>query len=111
MTTDNMAEMMKEAREIAEASVARQSAIKARFRGIIPDDMEIVKSVPKVVINNMTEEPFPARAVLNWQDVRQIIQIADRLDPLHSADQRLAEFQTDQSFYTEVLKRFQEGRP
>jgi hypothetical protein len=52
-----------------------------------------------------------AKTVLTWQDVRQIVQIADDLDPLHSADQRLAEFQTEQSFYTEVLKRFQEGRP
>ena len=48
---------------------------------------------------------------LTWQDVQRIVQISYELDPLYNSEQRLAEFQTEQSFYEEVLKRFQEGKP
>ena len=52
-----------------------------------------------------------AKTVLTWQDVRQIVQIADDLDPLYNPDALDAEFQSEEALYTEVLKRFQEGKP
>lgn len=52
-----------------------------------------------------------AKKVLTWEDIKTIVQIADDLDPLYDPDQLDAEFQTEETLYTEVLKRFQEGKP
>ena len=52
-----------------------------------------------------------AKKVLTWEDVRQIVMIADDLDPLYNPDALDAEFQSEEALYTEVLKRFQEGKP
>ncbi len=51
-----------------------------------------------------------AKKVLTWQDVRQIVMIAADLDPLYNPDALDAEFQSEEALYTEVLKRFQEGK-
>ena len=48
---------------------------------------------------------------LTWQDIKTIVQIADDLDPLYDPDALDAELQTEEALYTEVLKRFQEGKP
>lgn len=47
---------------------------------------------------------------LTWQDVQRIVQISYDLDPLYNDEHRLAEFHTEEAFYKEVLKRFEEGR-
>ena len=52
-----------------------------------------------------------AKAVLTWQDIKSIVQIADDLDPLYDPDALDAELQTEEALYTEVLKRFREGKP
>ena len=52
-----------------------------------------------------------AKKILTWEDVKTIVQIADDLDPLHNPDALDAEFQSEEALYTEVLKRFQEGKP
>ena len=52
-----------------------------------------------------------AKTVLTWEDIKTIVQIADDLDPLYDPDALDAELQTEEALYTEVLKRFQEGRP
>lgn len=52
-----------------------------------------------------------AKAVLTWQEIKTIVQIADDLDPLYNPDALDAELQTEEALYTEVLKRFQEGKP
>jgi hypothetical protein len=52
-----------------------------------------------------------AKKVLTWEDIKTIVQIADDLDPLYDPDALDAELQTEEALYTEVLKRFQEGRP
>ena len=43
---------------------------------------------------------------LTWQDVRRIVEISYDLDPLYNEEHRLMEFQTEEGFYKEVLKRF-----
>ena len=52
-----------------------------------------------------------AKKVLTWEDIKTIVQIADDLDPIYDPDALDAELQTEEALYTEVLKRFQEGRP
>lgn len=50
---------------------------------------------------------------LTWQDMKQIVKIADDLvpDTPFAAEQIFAEeFQTEEAYYGEILKRFQEGR-
>lgn len=50
--------------------------------------------------------------VLTWQDMKQIVKIADDLipdTPFPTADFE-AEFQTEESYFGEILKRFQEGK-
>ena len=47
---------------------------------------------------------------LKWEDVKRIINIADNLLAKESkTDDLVAEFQTEQSYYEEVLKRFKGG--
>jgi hypothetical protein len=48
---------------------------------------------------------------LTWEDIRTILTIADRLLPDTAWDQAdfEAQFQTDQMFYEEVLRRFLNG--
>lgn len=43
---------------------------------------------------------------LTWQDIKRIVIIADGLLPEHDTEQLLSEFQTEESYYQEVLKRF-----
>lgn len=50
---------------------------------------------------------YPA---ITWQDIKKIVEIADDLDPLYNPDALDAELQTEEAFYKEVLKRFEEGR-
>lgn len=50
------------------------------------------------------------KTTLTWQDVQRIVQISYDLDPLYNDEHRLAEFHTEEAFYKEVLKRFEEGR-
>lgn len=45
---------------------------------------------------------------LTWQDIKSIVNIADDLLPGHDTEQLLSEFQTEESYYQEVLKRFNE---
>ena len=47
---------------------------------------------------------------LTWQDVKRIVTIADDLLPGHDIEQLTSEFQTEESYYQEVLKRFKEGQ-
>ena len=47
---------------------------------------------------------------LTWQDIERIVQISYELDPLHSTDHLLSEFQNEEAFYKEVLKRFNETK-
>lgn len=50
-------------------------------------------------------------AGLTWEDVKAIVTIADDIlpDPRYKHDLD-ASFQTEESYYTEVLKRFKEGK-
>jgi len=53
---------------------------------------------------------------LTWQDIKRIVKIADDLipcTPFASVSEQIFadEFQTEQSYYEEVLKRFKEGKP
>ena len=43
---------------------------------------------------------------LTWQDIKRIVKIADDLLPGHDIEQLLSEFQTEEAYYKEVLKRF-----
>lgn len=52
---------------------------------------------------------------LTWQDIKRIVKIADDLIPctpfVSVSEQIFAdEFQTEESYYQEVLKRFKEGK-
>lgn len=48
------------------------------------------------------------RDALTWKDIQRIVQIADDLNPGygHDIEHLLSEFQSEQSYYEEVLKRF-----
>ena len=48
--------------------------------------------------------------VLTWFDIRDIVKIAIDLNPMHDTGQILSEFQTEESFYQEILKRYKEKR-
>ena len=49
---------------------------------------------------------------LKWQDVKRIVEIADHLCPYTSKEIAVFkdEFQTEEAYYKEVLKRFNEAR-
>ena len=47
---------------------------------------------------------------LTWKDMKAIVDIAQDLDPLRDGDNFLFEFQSEEGFYKEVLKRFKEGK-
>ena len=49
---------------------------------------------------------------LTWEDIREIVRIADRLMPDTAWDVSAfeAQFQTDQMYYEEVLRRFLNGK-
>lgn len=47
---------------------------------------------------------------LTWQDMKAIVDIAHDIEPLRDGDNFLFEFQTEEGFYKEVLKRFKEGQ-
>lgn len=52
---------------------------------------------------------------LTWQDIKQIVKIADDLIPctpfVSVSEQIFAdEFQTEESYYKEILKRFMEAK-
>ncbi len=49
--------------------------------------------------------------VITWEDVKAIVEIAEDLlpDPRYKRDLD-ASFQTEEAYYTEVLKRFKEGK-
>lgn len=47
---------------------------------------------------------------LTWQDMKAIVDIADDLLPGHDTEQLLSEFQTEEAYYKEVLKRFKDGQ-
>lgn len=49
---------------------------------------------------------------LTWRDIKDIVSIADDLNPSHGHDieHLLSEFQTEEGFYKEVLKRFNKKR-
>lgn len=49
---------------------------------------------------------------LTWEDIREIVTIADRMLPDTAWDQSAFEsqFQTEQMYYEEVLRRFKDGR-
>jgi len=46
---------------------------------------------------------------LTWQDIKRIVTIADDLEPLRSGEDFLFELQSEEGFYSEILKRFKEG--
>ena len=49
---------------------------------------------------------------LSWQDIRRIVEIADHLCPYTSKEMAefLTEFQDEESYYREVLRRFSEAK-
>jgi len=57
--------------------------------------------IKKEFISAMKEE-------LTWEDIKTIVKIADELNPTHDTEHLLSEFQTEESYYQEVLKRFKE---
>lgn len=48
---------------------------------------------------------------LDWQDIKRIVEIADQLLPYSSKDiaEFQAEFQTEEQYYREVLRRWENG--
>jgi len=51
-----------------------------------------------------------AKMGLTWQDIKRIVEIAHDLEPLRGCEDFLFEFQSEESFYQEILKRFKEKR-
>ena len=47
---------------------------------------------------------------LTWQDIKRIVQIADDLLPGIDTMALLSEFQTEEAYYKEILKRFNETK-
>jgi len=47
---------------------------------------------------------------LTWQDIKRIVKIADDLLPGHDTEQLLSEFQTEEAYYKEVLRRYMEEK-
>lgn len=47
---------------------------------------------------------------LRWQDIRLIVEIARELLPTGDINQALSELQSEESYYTEILKRYGERR-
>lgn len=47
---------------------------------------------------------------LHWQDIRLIVEIARELLPTGDINQALSELQSEESYYTEILKRYGERR-
>lgn len=45
---------------------------------------------------------------LTWEDIKRIVNIADDLLPGHDIEHLLSEFQTEEAYYKEVLKKFRE---
>jgi len=45
---------------------------------------------------------------LTWKDIKAIVNIADDLLPGHDIEHLLSEFQTEEAYYKEVLKKFRE---
>ena len=52
-----------------------------------------------------------SKAELTWQDIRRIVEIADKLCPYASVKLGALEheFQTEESYYKEVLRRYNDG--
>lgn len=65
---------------------------------------------PKNYRVRLAEMPVVSDTAITWRDIKAIVKIADDLDPLHDHDAMNAEFHTEEAFYKEVLKRFEEGR-
>ena len=51
-----------------------------------------------------------SKAELTWEDVKRIVEIADHLCPYTSKEMAefMTEFQDEESYYREVLRRFSE---
>ena len=47
---------------------------------------------------------------LHWQDIKTIVEIARELLPTGDINQALSELQSEESYYTEILKRYGERR-
>ena len=47
---------------------------------------------------------------LHWQDIKPIVEIARELLPTGDINQALSELQSEESYYTEILKRYGERR-
>lgn len=47
---------------------------------------------------------------LTWRDIKRIVTIADDLLPGHDIEQLISEFQTEESYYKEVLRRYMEEK-
>jgi len=47
---------------------------------------------------------------LTWRDMKAIVDISRDLNPFNDTEQLLFEFLTEEAFYTEILKRFNETK-
>ena len=73
-----------------------------------PDILHIGENIPFEKIKQDFIDAM--KNELTWQDIERIVQISYDLDPLHSTEHLLSEFQTEEAFYTEILKRFNETK-
>ena len=64
----------------------------------------------KELITRIMEANEMKTQELTWEDIKAIVKIADDLLPGHDIEQLTSEFQTEESYYQEVLKRFKEGQ-
>ena len=74
----------------------------------MPDVIYLGKDIP---FEEIKKEYLDAmKNELTWQDMKAIVKIADDLDPLYDPDAMNAEFQSEEAYYKEILKRFNETK-
>jgi len=74
---------------------------KFRYENYEIDADELFCSLPKEGGDGSWRE-------FTWKDIKRIVSIADDLLPGHDTEHLASEFQTEESYYQEVLKRFKE---
>ena len=71
---------------------------------------QAMEQEPKNYRVRLAEMPVVSDTDITWRDIKSIVKIADDLLPGHDTEQLLSEFQTEEAYYKEVLKRFKEGQ-
>ena len=70
----------------------------------------IIRIELKELIKRIKEANEMETQELTWRDIKRIVKIADDLLPGHDIEQLASEFQTEEAYYKEVLRRYMEEK-